>query len=90
MKTSYAERESGRGGKEPVRGEKEPVRIEEFGRKEGLRTLDQDALVVMSPERDHGTVQRMDAELAVNRARDGGQVKVSSLRRPGGSWRYRI
>ena len=78
MKTSYAEKESGRG-----------VRGEEFGRKEGLRTLDQDALVVMSPERGHGSVQRMDAELAVNRARDGGQVKVSSLRRPGGSWRYR-
>ena len=78
MKASYAEKESGRG-----------VRGEECGRKEGLRTLDQDALVVMSPERDHGTVQRMDAELAVNRARDGGQVKVSSLRRPGGSWGYR-
>ena len=82
MKASYAERESGRGGNELVRGE-------EFGRKEGLRTLDQDALVVMSPERDHGSVQRTDAGLAVNRARDGGQVRVSSLRRPGGSWRYR-
>ncbi|KAL1732568.1 hypothetical protein EV714DRAFT_282423 [Schizophyllum commune] len=89
MKASYAEKESERSGQEAGRGEKEPVRGEEFGRKEGLRTLDQDALVVMSPERDHGSVQRMDAELAVNRARDGGQVKVSSLRRPGGSWRYR-
>ncbi|KAI5897554.1 uncharacterized protein SCHCODRAFT_02564422 [Schizophyllum commune H4-8] len=78
MKASYAEKESGRG-----------VRGEEIGRKEGLRTLDQDALVVMSPEREHGSVQRMDAELAVNRARDGGQVRVSTLRRPGGSWRYR-